>query len=50
MKKKMEILTKDELKTLKGGRKVFKYDVDGDGKWDVKIIRRNNGTLKYVYR
>ena len=36
-----EELSNLELETIVGGkRKRYKYDTDGDGKWDVKIVER----------
>ncbi|WP_461640379.1 hypothetical protein [Labilibaculum euxinus] len=42
--KNFEKLSEFELTSVKGGRVVTTYDLDGDGNWDVKCIVRNNGT------
>ena len=46
----MKSFTDKELCDLKGGGRWSKFDVDGDGKWDVKIRRRRDGTLVRKYR
>ncbi len=47
---KFQKLTNEELKSLKGGRHVAKFDLDGDGKWDVKCVYTSGGREKWVYR
>jgi hypothetical protein len=47
---KNEQLTNLELVSVKGGREVKKMDHDGDGRWDEKVITRNDGSTKHVYR
>jgi hypothetical protein len=43
--KNFEKLSELELASLNGGRTVDKQDLDGDGKWDMKIVTRNDGTI-----
>lgn len=38
-----------QLSKVIGGRSVEKYDTDGDGKWDIKIVYKKNRT-KMIYR
>lgn len=39
------ILDKTKMETILGGRKVVKYDTNGDGRWNIKVVFRNNGTV-----
>lgn len=48
--KNFEVLSSEMLKDVKGGRIVTRYDIDGDGEWDIKEIVKNNGDIRYVYR
>ncbi|WP_321294966.1 bacteriocin class II family protein [Marinifilum fragile] len=43
--KNFEVMNKLELSAIKGGRTVDKVDLDDDGKWDIKIVTRNDGTI-----
>lgn len=45
-----KILKKSELSAITGGRRVERIDVNGDGEWDIKIVYRNNGTVKIKSR
>jgi bacteriocin-like protein len=40
LEKEFEELSDPELKAVVGGREKKKVDLDGDGKWDVKIVVR----------
>lgn len=47
---KFKALQECEMKQIKGGdRDVVKIDIDGDGRWDVKIVR-TRGRTKVIYR
>ncbi|WP_439185315.1 hypothetical protein [Carboxylicivirga taeanensis] len=49
--KKIESLSMQQMQKVLGGRDVEKIDQNGDGKWDVKIVRNKNGTItKKKYR
>jgi len=41
----MKTLDNKELKSINGGREVVKIDLDGDGRWDKKIIYYANRTV-----
>lgn len=41
-------LTRNETQKILGGRDVEKFDDDGDGKWDRKLVYRNDGSLKKI--
>jgi len=45
-----KVLNNTELSSVTGGRRVERIDVNGDGRWDVKIVYRNNGTVKIKSR
>lgn len=47
---KKHTLVKSDLSKVVGGREVRKIDVDGDGRWDIKYIKRNNGTQVVIFR
>lgn len=48
--KKNKLVKSDLSKVVGGGRIVRKVDIDGDGRWDVKYIRRRNGTQVIIFR
>lgn len=41
-------LSEKEMATLKGGRDVKKHDIDGDGDWDIKVVRDKEGKTKKI--
>ena len=41
-------LKREEMRVVNGGRKVRKIDLDGDGKWDVKLVYNNDGSLRRI--
>lgn len=43
---KVTEITKGELKAINAGREVYKYDTNGDGRWNIKVVIRNNGTIR----
>ena len=43
--KNFEVLSTEKLINVKGGRTVEKVDLTGDGKWNIKIVTRNDGTI-----
>lgn len=49
---RFKLLNPDSLKSIRGGkREVVKYDIDGDGKWDVKTItNKKRGKFKAKIR
>ena len=38
-------LSENQAQKVVGGRSVEKLDIDGDGKWDIKIIDKKNKTI-----
>jgi len=46
----MKELEKKELMGVDGGRTVQRFDTDGDGIWDIKIIERNDGSVRFKMR
>ncbi len=49
---KNELLNESDLLSVKGGKRyVTKFDTDGDGEWDVKVVYNDEtGKEKWVYR
>lgn len=48
---KFNALSKEQMKEVTGGRRVEKHDIDGDGKWDIKIVYDKYDNVKrIVYR
>lgn len=43
--KNFEVLSTENLINVKGGRTVTKIDLTDDGKWNIKIVTRNDGTI-----
>jgi len=50
--KKLEkfAINKTQLGEILGGRIVYKQDIDGDGRWDVKHVITNRGRYKIKIR
>lgn len=45
----LELSCKEQV-FIVGGRHVVKVDIDGDGRWDLKWVQRNNGTIVFRSR
>lgn len=43
-------IEKNQLSEILGGRLVYKQDIDGDGRWDVKHVITNRGRYKIKIR
>lgn len=43
-------LSNERFKEIVGGRRVVKVDANGDGRWDIKWVYRNNGSVRIKIR